>query len=110
MPDAASSSPRLLAWITGAGGLIGNYVARSGANLPWQPRPLTRALLDLQDFAAVKTLFKAERPSLVIHCAALSKSPACQADPALAYRLNVDVTRMLSELANDIPLIFLSTD
>jgi len=47
---------------------------------------------------------------LVIHCAALSKSPACQANPGLAYKLNVEVTAQLAELAAEILFILFSTD
>jgi dTDP-4-dehydrorhamnose reductase len=101
-----------LAWITGAGGLIGNYLARttSAKAADWRIRPLTRQALDLTDFQGVRHLFREERPSLVIHCAALSKSEDCQANPALARQLNVEVTAVLAELAANIPLVFYSTD
>lgn len=104
--------PNSLAWITGAGGLIGNcFVQTAATHAPhWQPRGLTRQVVDLTDFAAVRRLFAAERPTLVVHCAALSKSPACQANPALARQLNVVVTHMLAELAAQIPFVFFSTD
>ena len=100
------------AWVTGAGGLIGNYLVQTAPQFApgWAVRGLTRNQLDLADFAAVARAFRADAPALVIHCAALSKSPACQADPALAWRLNVEVTTCLAELAADIPLIFFSTD
>jgi dTDP-4-dehydrorhamnose reductase len=99
-------------WITGAGGLIGSYLVRNA------PRPgpgqtvlgLTRAHLDLTDFSAVRAEFLRQKPRLIIHCAALSQSPACQANPALARKINLEVTRFLAELAAEIPLIFLSTD
>jgi dTDP-4-dehydrorhamnose reductase len=99
-------------WVTGAGGLIGNYLAQLAPRFAAgrDVRAITRAALDLADFAAVTRAFREDRPSLVIHCAALSKSPACQADPALARRLNIDVTRHLAELAANIPFIFFSTD
>jgi dTDP-4-dehydrorhamnose reductase len=101
-----------VAWVTGAGGLIGNYlVATAPLCAPrWQVRGLTRAALDLTDAAAVCRAFAQENPSLVIHCAALSKSPACQADPGLARRLNIDVTRQLAGLSAEIPFLFFSTD
>ena len=101
-----------LAWITGANGLIGHEVCAAAAaySQDWIARPLARPELDLTDFAAVKRLFERERPSLVIHCAALSKSTACQADPPLARRLNVDVTANLTELAAGVPFFFLSSD
>lgn len=100
------------AWVTGAGGLIGNYLVQSAAQFApgWEVRGLTRDQLELTDFAAVARAFREDAPSLVIHCAALSKSPACQSDPVLARRLNVEVTTCLTQLAADIPLIFFSTD
>ena len=100
------------AWVTGAGGLIGNYLVQVAPQFApgWTVRGLTRDQLDLSDFAAVARAFHADSPALVIHCAALSKSPACQANPALARRLNVEATECLAELAAEIPLIFLSTD
>ena len=101
-----------LAWVTGAGGLIGNYlVQRAPRCAPdWRVRGLTRAALDLTDFAAVQRAIEADRPALVIHCAALSRSPECEANPALAQRLNVEVTRRLAELCATASLVFFSTD
>ncbi len=104
--------PRPIAWITGAGGMIGSYLARSAATpaASWEARPLTRAQLDLADSDAVRDRFRQDRPALVIHCAALTRTPECQANPPLARKLNVEVTARLAELAADIPLIFFSTD
>jgi dTDP-4-dehydrorhamnose reductase len=99
------------AWITGANGLIGHaLVQAASSNSPWTVRALTRTDLDLTDRKAVARVFHKERPALIIHCAALSKSTACQANPALARVLNVEVTAHLAELAADIPLVFFSTD
>ena len=99
-------------WITGAGGLIGSYLVRSAPGFvpDARVRALTRECLDLTDFSAVRAEFHRQQPHLVIHCAALSKSTECEADPSLARRLNVEVTALLAELAAGIPLIFLSTD
>ena len=99
-------------WITGAGGLIGNQLLLlAPAFAPDSTaRGLTRADLDLTDHTALRRLFSQEQPRLIIHCAAMSKSPACQANPALARQVNVDVTARLAEFASDIPLIFFSTD
>jgi dTDP-4-dehydrorhamnose reductase len=106
------TNPRSLAWVTGAGGLIGNklfQIAPVHAQ-DWQVVGLTHAQLDLTDFNAVRQIFQHQRPGLIIHCAALSNSNACQADPNLAHKLNVEVTAMLADLGADIPLIFFSTD
>ena len=100
------------AWVTGAGGLIGNYLAQTAPMYAsgWRVIGLTRSQLDLTDFEAVRSAFRQQRPQLIIHCAALSRSPACQANPGLAYELNVEVTKRLAEMASDIPLIFFSSD
>lgn len=100
------------AWITGAGGLIGNYLVQTAPKLAptWRVRALTRPELDLTDFAAVRKAFLEDRPQLVIHCAALAHTPTCEKNPELAHQLNVEVTRVLAELAVDIPLIFFSSD
>jgi dTDP-4-dehydrorhamnose reductase len=58
----------------------------------------------------VQELWDRSRPALVIHCAALSRTGACEQDPARARRINVDATRALAAAARDIPFIFLSTD
>lgn len=99
-------------WVTGAGGLIGNYIVQTAPALArqWQVRPLTRANLDLEDFAAMRDLFRKEKPSMLIHCAALANTPACEKNPVMARKLNVEVTSVLAELAADIPFIFFSTD
>src|SRR5882762_9264564 len=99
-----------LAWITGAGGLIGNYLVQTAPGFAPQLRVvgLTRAQLDLTDFNAVRRKFREQKPQLIIHCAALSRSPACEQNPSLARKLNVEVTSCLAELAADIPLIFFS--
>jgi dTDP-4-dehydrorhamnose reductase len=99
-------------WITGAGGLIGSYLVRSAPRFAPDAMVagLTRAHLDLTDFSTVRAEFRRQDPQLIIHGAALSQSPACQANPALAQKINVEVTRLLAELAAEIPLVFLSTD
>jgi dTDP-4-dehydrorhamnose reductase len=99
-------------WVTGAGGLIGHYLVETAPR--WAPGArvvgLTRERLDLADFPAVRKAFETERPGLVIHCAALSRSPDCQANPSLARKLNVEVTSVLAGLSGDIPFIFFSSD
>jgi dTDP-4-dehydrorhamnose reductase len=71
---------------------------------------LTRAKLDLLDFTAVRAVFREQKPAAIIHCAAMSKSLECQANPTLAKRVNVESTALLAELAGEIPFLFFSTD
>jgi len=99
-------------WITGAGGLIGNYLVQTASKFAPQfsIRALARADLELMDFGAVREAFQKESPAMVIHCAALANTPACEKNPELARTLNVEVTKVMAELAVDIPFIFFSTD
>lgn len=101
-----------LAWITGANGLIGSRLVRAAPRFGagWKVRGLVRNDFDLTDFATVQMAFGQEKPRLLIHCAALSKTPACEADPSLARKLNVEVTAQLASLATEIPFVFFSTD
>ena len=101
-----------LAWITGANGLIGNYLVQTAPRFApdWRVRALVRADFDLLDFAAVEREFAKDQPQLIIHCAAITNVSEAQKNPALARRLNVDVTKFLVELATEIPLVFFSTD
>lgn len=106
------SPPAAVVWITGAGGLIGSHLVKAATVFVPSINPigLGRGDLDLTDFAAVRRRFLSDRPDAVVHCAALSKTTACQDDPRLARLLNIDVTRHLAELAAEIPLLFFSTD
>jgi dTDP-4-dehydrorhamnose reductase len=105
-------SRKLLAWITGAGGLIGHYLVQTAPQFAprWSAQGLTRAQLDLLDFDAVRHAFTEQTPKLIIHCAAMSRSPDCQANPQLARRINVEATAVLSELAQNISFVFFSSD
>jgi dTDP-4-dehydrorhamnose reductase len=101
-----------LAWITGANGLIGNYLVQTAPRFspPWRVRALTRANFDLLDFAAVRREFQKDQPRLVIHCAAITSVDDAQKNPALARRVNVETTRLLADLAGGIQFVFFSTD
>jgi dTDP-4-dehydrorhamnose reductase len=109
LTDAASKP---LAWITGATGLIGNYLVQTAPRLAprWRLRALTRDQLDLLDADAVRREFQKDQPRLVIHCAAVSTVAAAQKNPDLARRVNVDVTAFLAGLAADIPFVLFSSD
>jgi dTDP-4-dehydrorhamnose reductase len=109
LTDAASKP---LVWITGANGLIGNYLVQTAPKFApyWRVRALTREQFDLLDFAAVRREFQKDQPRLVVHCAAVSTVADAQANPDLARRVNVEAARCLAELAADVSFIFFSTD
>jgi dTDP-4-dehydrorhamnose reductase len=100
------------AWVTGSGGLIGGYLVETAPRFApeWTVIGLTHQSLDLEDAVAVREAFHRDAPRLLIHCAGLTRAAACQQNPALARRRNVEATAVLADLAAAIPLIFLSTD
>jgi dTDP-4-dehydrorhamnose reductase len=75
-----------------------------------EPIPLSRADLDITDFAAVEQRFQAEAPQTIIHCAAMSSSADCQVNRTLATNVNTNATAHLAESARDIRFIFFSSD
>lgn len=85
-------------WISGAGGLIGSYLLKT-APTEWHVQSIAR-----------DGKWNGPAPDLVLHCAAMSKSAACEKDPELARKSNVELTRRLCEVARDALLIFFSTD
>ena len=102
-------APRAI--ITGAAGLIGQYLVKTAPRWApdWHVQGLTRADLDLTDHANVERTWQSIKPAAVIHCAALSRTKDCEQDPASARRINVEVTAHLAQLSQDIPFIFLSS-
>src|ERR1035437_8905613 len=99
-----------LVWITGANGLIGNYLVQTAPKFAprWRVRALTREQLDLLDFAAVRREFQRDQPQLVIHCPAITNIADAKKNPARARRENVKVTKLLAELASEVSFVFFS--
>jgi dTDP-4-dehydrorhamnose reductase len=101
-----------VAWITGAGGLVGSYLVRTASRWAsdWDVRGLTRQDVDLMDEPAVRRLWREHQPAAVIHCAAISRPAVCEQDPGVARKVNVEATALLGSLAADRPLLFFSSD
>ena len=102
-------APRAI--ITGAAGLIGQYCVNTAPRWApgWDVQGLSRTDLELTDRLKVDARIRALKPDLLIHCAALSRTKACEQDPDQAHRNNVEVTAHLAQLSKDIPFIFLSS-
>jgi len=102
-------APRAI--ITGAAGLIGQYLVKTASRwVPgWDVLGLSRTDLELTDRLKVHAQICALKPDLLIHCAALSRTKACEQDPDQARRDNVQVTVHLAQLSQNIPFIFLSS-
>lgn len=102
-------APRAI--ITGAAGLIGQYLVKTATQWApsWDVMGLSRADLELTDTLDVGARIHALKPDLLIHCAALSRTKACEQDPDQAHRINVEATAHLAQLSKHIPFIFLSS-
>src|SRR5687767_4895791 len=103
--------PRSRVWITGANGLIGNYFRHVAAPArAYALLPLTRADLDLTDPRAIQRAAAQAQPDVIIHCAALTRTGACEQDPARAWKTNVEAVQYLSEAAPAAYFVLFSTD
>jgi dTDP-4-dehydrorhamnose reductase len=102
-------APRAI--ITGAAGLIGQYLVKTAPRWApgWDVQGLSRAELELTDTQNLEARIHALKPDLLIHCAALSRTKACEQNPDEARRINVEATARVAQLSQDIPFIFLSS-
>lgn len=111
--------PRL--FVTGASGRLGGRLALALASrfevvaarhLSPAPSGLEGVPLDLGDAASVEHCLDGCRPSAVLHAAALADADACERQPEIAKRVNVDGTRHLADACSTrgLPLVALSTD
>jgi dTDP-4-dehydrorhamnose reductase len=97
--------------ITGTNGLLGNGLARVFGERH-STLPLSHAGCDITDGAMVREVFVNFRVEVVVHAAAIPDLDICEADPALARRVNVEGTRNVVEAAREIgaAVAYVSTD
>lgn len=73
--------------ITGGGGQLGRALVRAFA-----PADVVvacdRAQLDVTDAEAARRLLARQRPDVVVHCAAMTDTQACERDPQRAFAVN----------------------
>jgi dTDP-4-dehydrorhamnose reductase len=107
-------------FITGGSGLLGSKIAEialeKGYNLytgychnkPEFGMPLK---FDLAKDTDLEVVYKI-KPEVIIHTAALTNVDECEANKELAYKINVEGTKRLLEIANELGalLVYVSTD
>lgn len=109
--------------VTGASGLLGlNFslqhaaqheitgVVNSQALRPQAPFKVLSA--DLSQPGSGTALLEAERPEILLHCAAVANLETAEKDPALARRVNADLPGELAEASRrlGVRMVHLSTD
>jgi dTDP-4-dehydrorhamnose reductase len=97
--------------ITGAAGLFGHGLTQIFVE-KHIVFPITHAVADTTNAAAIRDLFVKLEPEIVIHAAAIPDLDICEADPALANSVNVEGTRNVVEAARGIgaAVAFISSD
>jgi len=109
-------------FVTGGSGMLGsalcfelgksNKVAANYHSFPLKSTFADFTKLDLMDFHRTDSIISAIKPDFLIHTAALTDVDACEENPELARRINVDVTKNLARLCGKhrIKMIHISTD
>src|SRR2546423_1181426 len=98
--------------VTGASGLLGSYLLRElrGADMTvmaWSHSHTGELFgtplrpVDLADPDAVAAAFRAARPDVVLHSAALARIADCHRDPERAHRVNTGGSASLAQLAGE---------
>ena len=74
--------------VTGAGGMLGHAACAAFRQAGNEVVPTRSADLDITNPAQTRSVILAERPELVVHCAAYTDVDGCERDPNKAYRVN----------------------
>src|SRR5258708_40232167 len=74
--------------ITGAAGMLGQDMVAATRAAGIEPVPLTLAELDITDRSAVDSTIAAERPDVLVNCAAWTDVDGAESDPDAALAVN----------------------
>ncbi len=108
-------------FITGGSGLLGSKVAEialergynvySGFN-SHKPEFGEPVKFDLADPNSIVKVIDDVRPNVIIHSAALTDVDRCEVEKELAYKINVEGTKIVAEMARKLGafLVYISTD
>ncbi|MFL5910140.1 MAG: dTDP-4-dehydrorhamnose reductase [Gaiellaceae bacterium] len=98
--------------VTGAAGMLGQDVVRAVRYVNHDVVGVSHDELDVCDAAAVERLMQAERPDVVVNCAAYTQVDAAQDEPDAAHAINADGARNVAAGAATVGagVIYPSTD
>ena len=98
--------------ITGAAGLLGNAVVRTAEERGHDVQAFGRSDLDVTDAGEVDRRLRAEKPKVVVHCAAYTAVDRAEEESGQAMAVNRDGTRDVAMAAAQVgaTVIYPSTD
>ena len=98
--------------VTGGSGFLGRRTAAYFEELGWQVLAPSHKELDITDETRVFRYFQENRPTAVIHTAAVSDTGLCQRDPEWSERINVDSCGILGKVCHEFGAkpVFCSSD
>lgn len=98
--------------VTGAGGMLGREVVRCLSEKGHNALGLTHADLEITDKEAVWRALRAERPDVVVHCAAMTDVDGCELEPERALLVNALGAAHVASASEAVgaKLIYISTD
>jgi len=92
--------------ITGANGGLGSALMEALRGGPDTAVGVDLPELDVADAAASRARVLAERPGVIVNCAAMTDVDGCEDRPDLARRVNAGAPGVLAEIANDVGALF----
>ncbi|GIO12268.1 NAD(P)-dependent oxidoreductase [Cohnella xylanilytica] len=108
----ANDNRQQTAIVTGAKGQLGVDMVDRLNRLGYRVYGYSREELDIADSDRVMARIKADKPDVVIHCAAYTKVDQAESEPEEAYRINAYGTRNVAVAAEACgsKLVYVSTD
>lgn len=96
----------------GAAGLLGEAVARIGADSGYQLELVTRSEVDLEDLGLLGDYLKSSEADIYVYAAGLTSLEGCLDQPDLAHRINVDAPSVIAQHASsrNAGFVYISTD
>jgi len=116
-PERLQSVKRVL--LVGGSGMLGSNIVVSNSAFDLYPTYLRNRIahpgalqLDISDRDSVLKRVEAIKPEVIVHAGGMTKPTACEREPAMAHRVNVEGTAHLVEAARGVGarFIFLSSD